>query len=322
MPPSPTPPIPETGDDALGGELQVIWELEPGALAGVWCSRRHKLKDTLQEIGEVGAHESESMTDTHDTTLARFGFATNIGSAHQARSYMLDELQALLEYVPAPDAGRAQYQAAIVDDNCLGKRSVQTRKLTARHLKDLYGLDPAIPLFRTLRYFWSRDGEGQPLLALLCACARDSLLRQTAPFILKLPVGAQVPRSDMEAYLTQTFPDRLSKASLKSAAQNVLTTWTRAGHLRGHTNKMRARAAATPGAAAYALYLSAILGGRGELLFQSPYAALLDCPTNQAVELADTAAKRGWIVLKHIGEVIEVEFPPLLTEQERAWLRE
>jgi len=126
----------------------------------------------------------------------------------------------------------------------------------------------------------------------------------------------------MEDFLAQTYPDRLSPATLESTAINLLATWARSGHLEGRSNKTRVRAAATPGAAAYALYLGYLPGGRGELLLQSPYAALLDCPATQTLELADTAARHGWIVLKHIGDVIEVQFPELLTEQERGWLRE
>ena len=260
------------------------------------------------------------MTPTSDMVLAQFGFAADSGSAHLARSYMLDELQGLLHYVPNPDASRAEYAAAIVDENCLGKRSGQTRKLTLRHLADLYALDSSVPLFRTLRFFWSRDDAAQPLLALLCACSRDSLLRQTAAFILKLPVAAAVPRSDMEDYLAQTYPDRFSAATLKSTAQNVLTTWTKSGHLHGKVNKTRARAHATPAAAAYALYLSYVLGARAAMLFESPYMALLDCSPAEAVELAGIAARRGWLISKRIGDVIEIRFPDLLTPEEREWL--
>ena len=36
---------------------------------------------------------------------------------------------------------------AIIDQNCLGKQTVSTRKLTCQRLSELYGLDPSIPLF-------------------------------------------------------------------------------------------------------------------------------------------------------------------------------
>ena len=79
-----------------------------------------------------------------------FGFADDNNSAHMARSYMLEDLQGVLTAVPNPAASNAAYRHAIIDENCLGKRSGQTRKLTVRHLIDLYALDPTVPLFHAL----------------------------------------------------------------------------------------------------------------------------------------------------------------------------
>ncbi|MCX6043231.1 MAG: hypothetical protein NTV69_19140 [Caldilinea sp.] len=94
----------------------------------------------------------------------RFGFSGEAGSTHLARSYMLAELQTLLAYTPDPETTKARYRTAVIDENCLGKQSGQTRKLTYRHLRRLYALDPAVPIFQALRYFWARDPDGQPLL--------------------------------------------------------------------------------------------------------------------------------------------------------------
>ena len=121
------------------------------------------------------------MTPTSDTVLTQFGFAADIGSAHLARSYMLDELQALLHYVaqsraPAAPSIRPPSLKTTASANAQARRASSPSGTCL----DLYALDPAVPIFRTLRYFWSRDAAAQPLLALLCACARDPLLRQTA----------------------------------------------------------------------------------------------------------------------------------------------
>ena len=252
------------------------------------------------------------MTEPHTAAnLTQLGFEDT--NTHLARTYMLDELQALLAYVADEEASLADYRAAIVDDNCLGKRSGRTRKLTAKHLTALYALDPAVPLFQALRYLWDRDPEGRPLLALICATARDPLLRESAALILDYALGAPVPRSDMEAFLAVTYPDRFKPTTLKSTAQNLLGTWTKAGHLQGKTNKTRSHPIATPGAVAYAVYVSYLTGARGQFLFSSPYAALLDLDRPQALDLAALAAQRGWMVLKHSGDVVEVRFPALFT---------
>lgn len=239
-----------------------------------------------------------------------------------ARSYMLEELQALLAYLPDASTSRSAYQRAIVEENCLGKRSGQTRKLTYRHLRELYALDPEAPIFHALRTFWARDADAQPLLALCCAYARDALLRASAPIVLDLPPNAPLPLTAVEEFLAATFPSRFSPATVASVARNLLATWTKSGHLAGKTDKVRAQPLATPGAAAYALYLGALLGARGQLLFDNPFAALLDCAVSQRYDLAETAARRNWLVMRRIGDVVEVSFPSLVTELETGWFRE
>ena len=251
-----------------------------------------------------------------------FGFACTASSAHLARSYMLEDLQSLLSYVELSEATKARYRSAAIDENCLGKQSGQTRRLTYKHLRALYGLDPTVPIFQALRYFWDRDPAGQPLLALCGACARDSLLRASVPLIRDLPAQSPVPRATMEEFLVASFPGRFSPATVKSAAQNLLATWSKSGHLAGRTDKVRARATATPGATAYALYLGTLLGARGQLLFDNPYATLLDCSIGERYDLADMAARRAWLVMRRIGDVVEVSFPALITEVNRGWFRE
>ena len=98
--------------------------------------------------------------------LLRFGFKFPKGGAHSARTMMLAELTALLANVNSKGATKADYIKAIVDDNCLSKRSGKTRALTSSHLVDLYSLDPSITLFRALSFFWKRDLDAKPLLAL------------------------------------------------------------------------------------------------------------------------------------------------------------
>lgn len=254
--------------------------------------------------------------------LTRFGFRFGRGGAHSARTMMLEELTTLLAYVNRPDADRSDYLRAIDEDNCLGKRSGKTRGLTRRHLLDLYSLDPGNVLFRALVYFWSRDEAGRPLLALLCAYARDSVFRSTAPFVLKTPAGAAVTRESLEAFIDSREPGRFSKATLKSTAQNINSTWTQSGHLNGRAKKTRARATATAGSAAYALLLGFLSGARGQGLFCTEYTKLLDCPPERVIELAEDASRKGWIVFKRVGDVMEVMFPNFVRQEEQEWLRE
>jgi hypothetical protein len=267
--------------------------------------------------GRLGA----GMTEKNNQFI-RFGFSFARGGAHTSRTIMLEELKILLAYVDRPDAEKSDYLHAIDMENCLGKRSGKTRILTYRHLVDLYSLDCSNILFRTLLFFWNRDSAGQCLLALLCAYARDSVFRSTAPFILKFSEGAIISREALEAFIDSREPGRFSKATLKSTAQNINSTWTKSGHIQGRAKKIRARARPTAGSVSYALLLGYLTGARGRMLFQTEYAKLLDCSFDTIIEFAEVASRKGWIVFKRIGEIIEVLFPNLIDRNEMEWVRE
>jgi hypothetical protein len=254
--------------------------------------------------------------------LSRFGFSFTRGGAHTARTIMLDELRALLIYVVQSDAERSVYQKAIVNDNCLSKRTGQTRSLTYQHLVDLYSLDGNSVLFRNLLYFWRRDTDAQPLLALLCSYARDPILRATAPFILTCPEGSIVTRRCLEKFIDDLEPNRFSEGTLKSTAQNINSSWTKSGHLDGRAIKVRSRAHPTAGAVSYALLLGYLTGARGRALFETEYTKLLDCGFDKTIELAQEASQKGWIVVKRVSDIIEVLFPNLINKEEMEWLCE
>lgn len=257
----------------------------------------------------------------NDTQLARFGFGFSKRSVHVARTLMLAELTDLLAAVP--DAKEQQnYITAIIDENCLGKKSFNNRKISADQLIQLYTLDPQVTIFRNLLYFWQRDEKGRPLLALLCAATRDSTLRKSAILILEAPQGELVTRDSVEEYIENLAPGRYSKVTLGSMARNIRSTWTQTGHLSGRSTKKRVQAEATPGTVAYALLLGYLMARRGTELFETEYVKILNCTSDRAAELAEQAGIRGWIVFKRIGNVMEALFPNLLTEQEVTWLRE
>lgn len=262
------------------------------------------------------------MIKTEVDRLGRFGFNFRTGGTHTARTMMLEDLRLLLTSVPGISAVKSDYVRAVQEDNCLGKRSVRTRVLTTRHLVELYALDSSVTIFRALLYFWKRDSDSQAFIALLCAYCRDPILRMSAPFILALPENTVVSRESLEDFIDEKYPSRFSKATLKSTAQNINSTWTKSGHLHGRTKKIRSLVNPTPGAVSYALFLGYLLGERGNSLFKTEYANLLDCSVERAVELANQAALKGWIVFKRLGNVIEVIFPNLLTSQEMEWIRE
>ena len=126
----------------------------------------------------------------------------------------------------------------------------------------------------------------------------------------------------MEGYIDDLEPGRFSAATLKSVAQNVNGSWTRAGHLEGRNQKIRSRATASAGSVTYALLLAYLTGVRGYELFSTEYARLLDCSSERAIELAEEASRKGWLVFKRVGTVMEVLFPTMIRLQEMERLRE
>lgn len=249
------------------------------------------------------------------------GFKTNAGGAHASRTIMLAELGLLLDACPA-EAAQAEYRQAAVDLNCLGKRSASTRMLTWGHLVDLYGVSPEQLVFRGLRWFWARDIEGRPLVALTAALARDGLLSSIAPEVWSVPIGTTVLRESVETVITGKFPDRFSPATLKSVAQNINATLTQAGHLSGRVRKLREQARPTAGSVAYALLLGYASGARGPELFQTRFMKAQDVPVAVCIELAGEASRKGWLEFKRVADVMEAAFPRLIRPEEEAEIRE
>lgn len=255
------------------------------------------------------------MTEERQALLMQLGFRFGINGPHAARTMMLDDLRLLLAHTAA-NAGRADYVSAVVDANILGKATRKARELALRHLRTLYALDSANPIFRALRRLWALNESAQPLLALSVALARDPLLRGSQPFILSLAPGAPVPRDVVEAHLSAADPDRFSAASLKSFAQNVAGTWTAAGHLHGRMHKTRAAVQVYPESIALLLFLGYLEGRSGQRLFSSDWMSLAGGSSGELEEAANSASHRGLLVFMNAGGVKEVRFPGYLTAEE------
>lgn len=219
---------------------------------------------------------------------------------------MLDEVSV--------DAAQDVYRSAIVEENALGKKTLNSRHRTYRYLRELYALDPDVVLFRSLRDLWPADATAQPLLAMLCALARDPSLRATATAVLPLASGEPVTADDLAKALIARYPGSYSDAVAHKVGRNAASSWTQSGHLAGRTGKSRAHAVCRPAAAAYALLLGHLEGAVGEGLFTTFWAQVLDVPRTVVLEQAMTASQRGWIELRHGGCVTDITFRHLLRD--------
>ena len=237
-----------------------------------------------------------------------WGFRSGERGTHTSRTIMLDELSDLLDAAPI-EASRRDYAHAIMEENCLGKRTSATRKLSLQRLSELYGLDPRLLLFRALRDLWPHHESSRPLLALLLALARDPLLRATAEAVLRTPYGHEFARQPMKDSLSEIAEERLNEDILDKVVRNASSSWTQSGHLQGRSRKTRQRVQATPLATVYALLIGFGSGRRGRLLFETPWCAVLDAGADELVELAWAAKRLGLLDLKQSGAMIDVSFP-------------
>ena len=247
----------------------------------------------------------------------RLGFRDGDKGAHSSRTMMLAELTQALAAIP--EAGtREDFRRLIVAENLLGKRTESNRIRADAHLHQLYGLDPSLPVYRLLRRFWEADPDGRPLLAILCACARDPLLRAAALGVLAVPVGEQVDPGRVMAALSTVSP-RFAPTTLLSMAQNIASSFTQSGHLKGKLQKVRGRARATPISAAFAAALGCMEGARGQFLLASRWANLLDVNASEMLDLLLSASRGGWIDVRAAAGVVEVRMDRLLSPAEMEW---
>lgn len=228
---------------------------------------------------------------------------------------MFDELSILLDSLP-PDSGRADYLAAIIEHNALGKQTAATRKLTAQRLTELYLLESSAPLFRVLRRFWQDDVPGRPLLALLCALARDPLLRATAEPVISMTSGEELSRQKITDAIRSAVGGRLNDSTLDKVVRNTSSSWSQSGHLQGRVRKFRKVVRPTPLATAYALMLGYLEGLRGGRLFETNWTRVLDASPAELRNIAAEAKRLSGLDLKAAGDVIEVGFTTVLTPQE------
>lgn len=229
---------------------------------------------------------------------------------------MFNELRALLSYC-RPDATRENYLSAIQEDNCLGKRTVSTRRLSGQRLSELYGLDPAILIFKIMRYFWYLDREGQALLSLLLALARDPLLRITAPVVLRIRTGEELNRQPVTDILTQKTGTRFNENTLDKIVRNAASSWTQSGHLKGHSHKIRQNVTPTIATTTFALLLGYLSGTRGKALFETLWSKVLDTPANLLIQFTRDAKRLGFLDMSQSGDVMELSFSRLLASMKR-----
>ncbi len=238
---------------------------------------------------------------------------TDRQSAITSHAIGIPELARLLDVVPV-GAGFDDYERAAVEENVLGMATATGREKRLASLRRLYLFRRDSVLFRALRDLWAVDEEGRPLLAALCALATDSVLRASAGVVVASYPGDDVTVTEFLNAVEAAFPGAYAGSTLQKAADNAYASWQQSGHLGPPEGgrKLRQLAVCGPADVAYALLLGHLQGHRGEALFETLWAQVLDQPRSQLYELAFAASQRGMLEFRHAGGVVEVGFRELL----------
>lgn len=239
------------------------------------------------------------------------------GGANTSHTIIVPALAHLLAVVDR-NAPAADYEKAVVSDNALGKDTAGSRSRTLRYLRELYLLRPDSILFRSLRDLWTDDVTGQPLLAGLCALARDSVFRASALAIFATNPGDEITSADLADVVEKAFPTAYSPSTVAKIGRNSFSSWEQIGHLEAMTRgvKSRRRPTCTASATAYALLLGHLEGVQGAALFDTFWTRVLDQPKSHLMDLASVASQRSLIDFKNSGGVTAVNFTELLRPME------
>ena len=171
---------------------------------GGWAISRAQ-HDKVDDLQLSASSNSSLGFPAASPALETFGLKFSPGGAHISRTMMLAELGVVLDNVPKGSGG-AEYRDAILQRNLLGKNTDSTRQKSLRHLRELYALDEATPIFGLLRKLHWVDAGSLPLLAVQVAWARDPLLRATTPAIMGASDGERVETASLAKALEGAFP--------------------------------------------------------------------------------------------------------------------
>ena len=196
---------------------------------------------------------------------------------------------------------------AIMRDNLLGKPSIHARRAALYRLRQLYGIGDGAPICAVLHRLWQRDPNGRPMLALLCALARDPPLRDGAAAVLDAALGERVRWPAIAAAFEARNPGRLGEETAKSLAQHAASSWTQAGFLKGAVRKERVRARPTPAVAAYAALIAGLCGFGGMRLLESRWLDVLDRPIEDRLALLRRAEGLGLARVREVGDVLDID---------------
>jgi hypothetical protein len=227
---------------------------------------------------------------------------TKPSTIHTARTLMFEELSKVMDFSIEKD----NYQESMAN-NVFGKKSGDGIKKTTNFLSQLYSFDISNTPFKILKYFWQNTDENEkPIIALLFAIQQDYLLSESISVVAKSKLLDKVEIEKIESNIEKYHPNRFTKNTLRSVAQNIASSWKQAGFITGKVKNTRTQPEVSYNCVAFAFIMAYINGLRGDFIISSKWVKALCLNENQLRELAIEASKRGLVQYQFAGNVTSI----------------
>lgn len=233
-----------------------------------------------------------------------------LNTVHTARTIMFLELEKVMNFSLDKDNYLESMQ-----NNVFGKKSQDGIKKTSAFLSQIYRFDITSNKFKAFKYFWtiSEDHE-KASLALVYALNNDYLLKESISVISNIKIGEKVKIEILEENIEKFHPNRFTKNTLRSVAQNIASSWKQAGFITGKVKNIRTEPEITYRVVSFAMLLAFIEGLRGDFIFSNNCVLSLCMSENKIRELAVEASKRDFMQYQYAGSVTSISFDSLLNK--------
>ncbi|MEI7830025.1 MAG: hypothetical protein WCI31_09655 [Prolixibacteraceae bacterium] len=229
---------------------------------------------------------------------------------HTSRTIVFVELQKVMDY-----AIENNNFADTLNQNVTRKKTQSGQEKTTGYLKCLYGFDLNEPSFQAFRYFWTiSDVNEKPLLSFIYAINHDTILEESISIVHETPVGEKVTVDHLEENIEKYHPCRYSKATRRSMAQNIGSSWKQAGFIVGKVKNIRTQPGINYRVACFAYLLAYLKGARGEFVWNNSGVKSLCLNEIRLRELAIECAKRDLMQYQYAGSVTAITFNDLLNK--------
>lgn len=237
----------------------------------------------------------------NEESLSKYKMIKN-KTVHTARTLMFTELSKVMDFSIESDN---YFQS--LENNILGKKSQNGIKQTTGFLTILYIFDIHYNPFKVFKEFWLRTDEYEkPVVALLFALTHDYLLSESISIVSGTDLSAKVDIERIESNIEKYHPNRFTKNTLRSVAQNVASSWKQAGFITGKVKNIRTQPSITYNMVAFAFIMAYLDGLRGDFILSSKWVKALCLEENITRELAVEASQRGLIQYHFLGDVTSV----------------